>query len=189
MSFPEGDSGHQVGVTRPDGFNVGLNLGKSAGGSLAAPAHARGAALVGDANFITVISRIKVVPPVAAATGYWQRRNGGPTVSDFYPDDPGGPTRKTQCARWPRALKAGPHPGHRDDHRHGGVGARRPPLFPVGNLFAGWLVIWFFVLWPTCSGRWPGSVAAGRLRCGARRHLRPDRRRCRCSAACCGGRR
>ncbi len=56
-------------VSRPDGFNVGLNLGRSAGGSLAEHLHMH---IVprwsGDANFITVIGNAKVVPQLLRDT-------------------------------------------------------------------------------------------------------------------------
>ncbi|GCE40803.1 HIT domain-containing protein [Rhodococcus sp. USK10] len=56
-------------VSRPDGFNVGLNLGAAAGGSLAEHLHQH---IVprwgGDANFITVLAGVKVMPQLLRET-------------------------------------------------------------------------------------------------------------------------
>ena len=56
-------------VSRPHGFNVGLNLGESAGGSLAEHLHVhvvpRGG---GDAHFITIIGDSKVIPQLLRDT-------------------------------------------------------------------------------------------------------------------------
>ncbi|MEU2252170.1 HIT domain-containing protein [Nocardia xishanensis] len=56
-------------VSRPHGFNVGLNLGGVAGGSLADHLHQH---IVprwgGDANFITVIGGVKVMPQLLRET-------------------------------------------------------------------------------------------------------------------------
>jgi ATP adenylyltransferase len=56
-------------VSKPHGFNVGLNLGSSAGGSLAEHLHMHVVPRwSGDANFITIIGGSKVVPQLLRET-------------------------------------------------------------------------------------------------------------------------
>ena len=56
-------------VSRPDAFNVGLNLGKSAGGSLADHLHMHVVPRwSGDANFITVVGGTKTIPQLLRDT-------------------------------------------------------------------------------------------------------------------------
>ena len=56
-------------VSRPHGFNVGLNLGTSAGGSLAEHLHVHVVPRWGgDANFITIIGGSKVIPQLLRDT-------------------------------------------------------------------------------------------------------------------------
>lgn len=56
-------------VSRPHGFNVGLNLGHSAGGSLAEHLHMHVVPRWGgDANFITIIGGSKVIPQLLRET-------------------------------------------------------------------------------------------------------------------------
>lgn len=56
-------------VSRPHGFNVGLNLGSSAGGSLAEHLHVHVVPRWGgDANFITIIGGSKVIPQLLRDT-------------------------------------------------------------------------------------------------------------------------
>jgi len=56
-------------VSRPDGFNVGLNLGRSAGGSLAEHLHMHVVPRwAGDANFITIVAETKVIPQLLRDT-------------------------------------------------------------------------------------------------------------------------
>jgi ATP adenylyltransferase len=56
-------------VSRPHGFNVGLNLGHSAGGSLAEHLHLHVVPRWGgDANFITIIGDSKVIPQLLRDT-------------------------------------------------------------------------------------------------------------------------
>lgn len=53
----------------PHGFNVGLNLGASAGGSLAAHLHQHVVPRWGgDANFATVVGGVKIMPQLLADT-------------------------------------------------------------------------------------------------------------------------
>jgi ATP adenylyltransferase len=56
-------------VSRPHGFNVGVNLGTSAGGSLAEHLHVHVVPRWGgDANFITVVGGSKVIPQLLRET-------------------------------------------------------------------------------------------------------------------------
>lgn len=56
-------------VSSPDGFNVGLNLGKAAGGSLAEHLHMHVVPRwAGDANFITVVGETKTIPQLLRDT-------------------------------------------------------------------------------------------------------------------------
>jgi ATP adenylyltransferase len=56
-------------ISQPHGFNVGLNLGSVAGGSLAAHLHQHVVPRWGgDANFMTVLSSTKVMPQLLSDT-------------------------------------------------------------------------------------------------------------------------
>ena len=56
-------------VSRPDSFNVGLNLGGAAGGSLSDHLHQHVVPRwVGDANFMTVLGGTKVLPQLLGET-------------------------------------------------------------------------------------------------------------------------
>ncbi|MDT9592528.1 HIT domain-containing protein [Nocardioides zeae] len=65
-------------VAQPDAFNVGLNLGRSAGGSLAAHLHQHVVPRwSGDSNFMTVIGGTKTLPQLLVETrdllrGVWE---------------------------------------------------------------------------------------------------------------------
>jgi ATP adenylyltransferase len=85
MSFTQKAIQVMKGVSNPDGFNVGLNLGRSAGGSLAEHLHMHVVPRwSGDANFITVIGDSKVIPQLLRDTrellaGAWAKRFGPPS--------------------------------------------------------------------------------------------------------------
>ena len=67
------------GVSRPHGFNVGLNLGTSAGGSLAEHLHVHVVPRWGgDANFITIVGGSKVIPQLLRDT----RQSAGHRVGE-----------------------------------------------------------------------------------------------------------
>ena len=69
MAFTQKAIRVMKGVSRPHGFNVGLNLGTSAGGSLAEHLHMHVVPRWGgDANFITVIGGAKVIPQLLCDT-------------------------------------------------------------------------------------------------------------------------
>lgn len=69
-------------VSRPHGFNVGLNLGTSAGGSLADHLHMHVVPRWGgDANFITIVGGAKVIPQLLRETRVllateWAKQSG-----------------------------------------------------------------------------------------------------------------
>ena len=71
-------------VSSPDSFNVGINLGSAAGGSLADHLHQHVVPRwIGDANFITVTGGTKVLPQLLRQTrellaGAWDATPGGP---------------------------------------------------------------------------------------------------------------
>ena len=56
-------------VSAPEAFNIGLNLGRPAGGSLAGHLHQHVVPRwTGDANFITVVGRTKTLPQLLVDT-------------------------------------------------------------------------------------------------------------------------
>lgn len=69
MSFTQKAIRVMKTVSRPHGFNVGLNLGHSAGGSLAEHLHMHVVPRWGgDANFITIIGDSKIIPQLLRDT-------------------------------------------------------------------------------------------------------------------------
>ena len=69
MAFTQKSIRVMKSVSRPHGFNVGLNLGTSAGGSLAEHLHMHVVPRWGgDANFITIIGGSKIIPQLLRDT-------------------------------------------------------------------------------------------------------------------------
>lgn len=79
-------------VSRPDSFNVGLNLGSAAGGSLSQHLHQHVVPRwIGDANFITVLAGTKVLPQLLRETrtllaNAWSTTEPGPPQGRPRPD-------------------------------------------------------------------------------------------------------
>jgi len=69
MAFTQRAVGALRAMAAPHGFNIGINLGHVAGGSLAHHQHQHVVPRWGgDANFITVIGQTKVIPALLAET-------------------------------------------------------------------------------------------------------------------------
>jgi ATP adenylyltransferase len=69
MSFAQKAIRVMKAVSRPHGFNIGLNLGTSAGGSLAEHLHLHVVPRWGgDANFITITGGTKIIPQLLRDT-------------------------------------------------------------------------------------------------------------------------
>lgn len=79
-------------VSRPDSFNVGLNLGGAAGGSIAHHLHQHVVPRwVGDANFMTVLGGTKVLPQLLGQTRE--------LLATAWPETPGAPGPTTPTGR------------------------------------------------------------------------------------------
>ncbi len=67
--------GHLRGVYRPDGLNIGMNLGESAGAGIAGHIHMHVLPRwTGDSNFMTTIGETRILPEELDVT--WRRLSG-----------------------------------------------------------------------------------------------------------------
>ena len=174
-------------VSRPDAFNVGLNLGRSAGGSLAEHLHMHVVPRwIGDANFITVVGQTKVIPQLLRDTRKLLAEEGPRRHERLLSDDPGR-LHQVSVPLARAAVRAGLTP---DVVTIVGTAASvlgALTLFPrvdysLARLWCG------SSCWPTCSTvRWPGNWAAvlASVRCWMPPATGSATERC--SAACCGG--
>ncbi|MFP5226180.1 MAG: HIT family protein, partial [Acidobacteriota bacterium] len=68
-----------AGLYHPDGFNFGLNLGKSAGAGVAGHVHLHALPRwTGDTNFLTVVAETRILPEDFHVT--WERVRGAMAV-------------------------------------------------------------------------------------------------------------
>ncbi len=153
----EGDSRHQECVAIRMGFNVGLNLGKVSGGSLAEHLHMHVVPRwVGDANFITIIGGAKVVPQLLSETRQllateWAKQPGraGATgdgaLSNLYLMTRAA-YEKLSRPLAKAALRAGLTPDTITILGTAGTVLGALTLFPIGQLWWGGVAVWFFVL-------------------------------------------
>ena len=134
-------------MSRPHGFNVGLNLGNSAGGSLAEHLHMHVVPRWGgDANFITIIGGSKIIPQLLRDTRQLLANGvGGAAMSDFYL------LTRAAYAKLSRpvakaALRMGLTPDSITIIGTAGTVIAALTLFPIGQLWWGAFAVFVFVL-------------------------------------------
>ncbi len=72
MALVRAAEGHLRKIYRPDGLNIGMNIGESAGAGIAAHIHMHMLPRwTGDANFMTTVGETRVLPEELPVT--WQR--------------------------------------------------------------------------------------------------------------------
>jgi ATP adenylyltransferase len=72
MALARVAEGHLLSIYRPDGLNIGMNIGESAGAGIAGHIHMHVLPRWhGDANFMTTIAETRVLPEALAVT--WRR--------------------------------------------------------------------------------------------------------------------
>jgi len=72
MSLARAAEGHLRALYRPDGLNLGINIGASAGAGIAGHLHLHALPRwAGDANFMTVVGETRVLPETLETT--WER--------------------------------------------------------------------------------------------------------------------
>ena len=72
MSIVQQAEGHLRKIYRPDGLNIGMNLGESAGAGIAGHIHMHMLPRwTGDANFMTTVGETRVLPEELPVT--WER--------------------------------------------------------------------------------------------------------------------
>jgi len=75
MQFTRLAEGHIRALYKPDGLNVGMNLGESAGAGIAGHIHMHVLPRwFGDSNFMTTVGETRVLPEELAVT--WRRLSG-----------------------------------------------------------------------------------------------------------------
>ncbi len=72
MALTRTSAGHLLATYRPDGLNLGMNIGESAGAGIAGHIHMHVLPRwTGDANFMTTVAQTRVLPEEIAVT--WRR--------------------------------------------------------------------------------------------------------------------
>jgi len=72
MTLTRASERHLRSVYRPDGLNLGMNIGESAGAGIAGHIHMHVLPRwTGDANFMTTVSQTRILPEELAVT--WRR--------------------------------------------------------------------------------------------------------------------
>lgn len=75
MQLTRAAEGHLRNIYRPDGLNIGMNIGESAGAGIAGHIHMHVLPRwLGDSNFMTTIGETRILPEDLGVT--WQRLHG-----------------------------------------------------------------------------------------------------------------
>ncbi len=145
-------------VSRPHGFNVGLNLGTSAGGSLAEHLHVHVVPRWGgDANFITIVGGSKVIPQLLRDTRQllateWAKQYDGRRRMSKAPFLSRAAFARLSSPLARAALRVGLTPDGVTILGTIASVAGALTFFPMGKLFAGGCVVWFFALFDMLDG-------------------------------------
>ena len=154
-------------VSRPMGFNVGLNLGQVSGGSLAEHLHMHVVPRwIGDANFITIIGGSKIIPQLLRETRELLAKEWAQTaVSNFYLMTRAAYVKlSTPVAKV--AVRVGLTPDMVTIIGTAGAVIAALTMYPIGQLWWGSFTVCVFVLADMLDGAM-ARVSGGGSRFGA----------------------